>query len=308
MSNKLTKLDVLREMHYRGLIKKGSKEDRDYHWLTKGLEGELDMLQRLKDKIKDRARVLHDVSIDCNGWTQIDLLVLWDKLWWVIEVKNYWGIFRVEGDKNYLNDQPLRKNYLMDMSNRIRIVEELASSIDKQIQVQGSFILINEDGDLQIDQKPAFPILTRNQINLHIDPIILNQPAASPKLIKYYLHQIQQYHKSFPDDLPQINPQALNDCQKGVRCPHCQTYFTQKSDRRLHCNSCQRDSYKHDLVLDLYKQYCTLNYAKENITIRELFDFSEKYIGTDTIRQTIKNHAIYRYRSNRSYISNVHQY
>lgn len=252
MSDKLKRLDVLEEMFYRQLLVKGSEEERDYYWLSRGRQGELEMLELLKKKLQGCARLYHDVQLDFNGHTQVDILVIWDYFWWVIEVKNIAGVFEIRDNNCFIGSKSTRNNYIVRMRNRIRIIEELANAINPKIKVEGSFILINPQGELVADQLPEFPILTVNQIDRHLDQVIDHQnPCYHHEQTDKYHYYLNKFAKSYPEKIPVMDFSDWAKSRKGVRCPNCQEYCIEKTTNSVFCPKCKTKLLKRDLVFNV---------------------------------------------------------
>ena len=165
MQKKASELDVLEVMFHRGLIDSNSQLERQYHWLRAGLDGEMKMLSLLKDKLYGSPHIIHDLTIEYRGVTQIDILVLWKNYWWVIEVKNYAGLLHIYDKQTILRGKEMTSDPIPAMRNRIRVLSELAKSISPKIKVQGSFILVHNDSEIDNQSNEDFEFVTVNQIS-----------------------------------------------------------------------------------------------------------------------------------------------
>ena len=308
MIHTITRLDVLTERFHRGLIENYSPEMKDYYWRSSGLDGEMRMKEILEEYIKDQALIVHDLSIDYNGQTQVDFLVMWDAYWWVIEVKNYSGLFTFEEETCYLNGYPLRRNQLSDMQNRLRIMKEVAASVDPRIQVEGSFILVHPHGVCKLSKSHNFEVLTCNEIKLSIEMKLQASYAYHPKTVAQDYEKVLTHQYYFKEELPTMTEADWKYCKKGVRCSNCESYFPERSGWYLICPNCGIRHLKVDLVQNLYQQLCTLYSDQAHaVTAKRLYEFSGQVLAKNTIRRGLEKIVKLNKCSNQSYYQNMYR-
>lgn len=287
---KINRLLVLDEMSKRGLLPIHSDLKKEFVRLKAGLEGELDLLDWLKRRLGSDVTIIHDLPIKYFNRTQVDIFVVWDEYWWVIEVKNYDGVLEVEEDKNIYNGRTLSVDQIAVMRNRMRIMSDLAHSIDSRIKVEGSFILIHPDSVLRIDKLEDFEILTRNEINHAIGKRINANYESHAWKISRVLKEISKYILPYPEEIPVMSSEMWQDCMKGVRCPKCESYMEEYSKKKLKCPRCHRLEFKCQLVNDVVKQLSILSHNKKSfVSTRNLCQFTNQLIGKSTFSRVMKN-------------------
>lgn len=303
----ISRLSILEERYQRNLLLARSPEAKDFHWLKAGLAGELEVFYWLQNSLSDRARLIHDLSVDYKGQTQIDILVMWDKHWWLIEVKNYQGFFESKYHISYIDDESIRTDVLGSMRRRIRIVTELAQSIHSSLTVSASLVLIHPQCDYRIDEAVDFDIVTRNQFDRLINKKLSLGYNYNPQMIDRQLERIARYKFSYPEELPVMTDSDWDRCYKGVRCPDCQQYLKEKSKRSLFCSRCKKIYPKSDLVFSLYKQLCCLYFDHECIaTGPKLAQFSGGLISRSTITRVLSKKINHVERAQMSYYENMY--
>ena len=289
---KVNRFMVLEEFYKRNLLNAESDLEKEYLRLKSGFEGEKELASWLKRRLGAESTVLHNLEIKKFNRTQVDLMVLWDNLWWVIEVKNYGGLFKISDKENVLGDWRMPVDQLASMRNRLRIMEELARSVDSQIQVEGSFVMIHPDAEVIMQDEEKFDVLTRNQINRAISRRMTEYHSYSPWKIKRYLHALSQHIDPYPEKIPVLTQKMWEDCEKGVRCPKCDHYLLASSNKMLACGSCGYKGFKASFVLDLFKQLLVLLHdRKERVNAQILVEFSGNLIGRKAICRGLSQHA-----------------
>lgn len=281
---KVNRVTVLKEMYLRDLLPFGSDLEKEYLRLKAGIDGEMELVNWLKELLGINSTILYDLHFKHFNRTQVDLMVLWDEYWWVIEVKNYDGLFEFSQNENKLRDWRMAVDQLASMRNRLRIVKDLAGSLDPRIQVDGSFMMIHPDGDIKVDSDEKFEILTRNQIKRAIKRRIMAHRTHTPWKIKKHLKALAQFIDPYPEEIPTLTPDLWKSCKKGVRCPECDHYLVESSQKSLKCPRCGHNSLKKNFVIDLFKQLLVLFHnQKEKVNASRLVEFSNHLISRNTI-------------------------
>ena len=306
MSRQFSELEVLNEMFYRGLLEKGSLLEEHYYWLRSGFDGEMEMLKRLREKLFSQPNIIYDLTIELNGITQVDFLVLWRNYWWVIEVKNYAGIFELRNNECFLRGKELRSDQLAAMRKRMRIIRQVAQRISSKIKVAGNFVLIHQDGELLSKIDEEFEVVTSNQVSRIIFEHGQNQILYSDHEFSEIKQVLNRYISDYPVDLPLISSDQWEKCKKGIRCQLCNSYNFTSRKKQLICNDCGNKIYKYQAAIELYCQLSTLAHAQnELLTIKNIALLSNNLISEETIRRALLNNVKDIYIPHRSYLKNI---
>lgn len=193
--------EVLEEMFARDLLDPQSEVYRDFVWQKNGELGELECLDWLCRSLSGVV-IYHDLELDYNAQTQVDLLVLADQAWWVIEVKNYARVFSYDGLECKFRGQGMRSDQVVAMRNRVRIIKELARAIDSRIQVEASMIFIHKEGEAVLAGEQGFAVIMRHQLNRHIEAMRGNHNWRRNDLAQEYYQILMRYHKLYPQVFP----------------------------------------------------------------------------------------------------------
>ena len=299
MLKTLTSLDVLEEMFARDLLDPQSEVYRDYVWQKNGDLGELECLDWLRRALPG-AVIHHDLELDYNGQTQVDLLVLADQAWWVIEVKNYLGVFSYDGVECKLRGQSMRSDQVVAMRNRVRIIKELAHAIDSRIQVEASMIFIHKEGEAVLAGEEDFAVVMRHQLNRHLEAMRGKHHWRRNGMAQDYYQIIMRYHKPYPQVLPVVSEADWMRMKKGCRCEKCRGYRLESRKKLMVCQGCGHSMTKRQLAQDLYCQLCVLfHHDDKAVTISRLCELSAGQISKTTFYYSlspyIKKYNKYRF-------------
>lgn len=305
MQESLSLLDILEEMYHRELLDPASDFFQKFIWLKHGAVGEEECMIWLREELPAGARIYHNIELEYNGKTQVDLLVMADEFWWVIEVKNYRGIFKVKDQTCELNGKAMQSDPMGAMRNRMRIMKELAFLIDPKIQVEGSMIFIHQESEVVLDRQEKFTVVLRHQLNRHIRDMRNKYHFQSIRQVDTYYQAIQKYHSPYPVKLPIVSDQDWIRVKKGCRCPRCNSYRLEFGHKKARCIDCHHKINKSDLVTDLYCQLCVLMHHQEKaITVKRLTDFSDNKLSKSTIYKSLAPYNIHQNKSRYSYFIN----
>lgn len=306
MTESLSLIDVLEEMFHRDLLEPESEGYQQFVWQKHGALGEAECLEWLLKELPEGVALFSDVEVEFNGRTQVDLLVLADEFWWVIEVKNYRGIFKYRDQVCELNGRAMQSDQIAAMRNRLRIMRELAQKIDPLIQVAGSMIFIHPEGEAVVEgPREGFSIVMRHQLNRHIYDIRAKFKLHRNRQAQAYFEKIKEHSFHYPVELPVLSEEDWMRIKKGCRCNKCQSYKLEARHKNMVCLDCGHVMSKSDLVIDIYCQLCVLTHDQENgVTVSKMVELSGGELSKQTIRTTISQYVEMRNRYRFCYFDN----
>lgn len=98
-SHELIQLEVCER---RGILLDKEMETRLYN-LRKGFKGEYTVYQWFQKYSKKNIHIIDDYWFYHGKKMQVDLLIILENRWVVVEVKNYYGFFEYRNQECYLN-------------------------------------------------------------------------------------------------------------------------------------------------------------------------------------------------------------
>lgn len=289
---KLRELDYLTVSSYRGLLTK-PKQQKHLIRLKAGDKGELDLVDFLIDRLPTNWHLLRNVWLEFDGnITEVDILIITPKFWWILEVKNYRGQFEYRNHTCYLNQEAF-PDQVAACRNRLRIVKRIADQMQSDTpEVHCSIVFINELCQVTAEAQPDIQLMMRYQLPGHLNEMI-HRHKVQPQTINQQesLSTIYQYEIDHPY-LPQHpNPAAFELATKGIHCPACHSYDIRIHHRQAKCLHCHHTISKTQAVL---QAACELGVLYHNnpkiITTANLYEFTAGKISQKGIRLILKQH------------------
>ncbi|MCZ0725477.1 nuclease-related domain-containing protein [Aerococcus kribbianus] len=289
--SKFTRYQLLEEMYLRDLITKDSKLYRDYYWRKLGAEGEQEMGQFLQQYLPKQCQIIHDITFEFSGKTQCDFLLLGDRVWWLVEVKNYNGVMEYKNNQSLLRGEALRSDQFAAMRNRQRIIENMAHSVDPTTKVIASMVFIHPNSEVKWDSDEQFTIITRNQIKRHLQTV--TEKYNFNNYSKQDLEAIRRHQINFKEEGLTIDENTWTKIRKGCRCPNCQSYQLQVKKKYMYCLECKEKISKADMVFNVYKQLSLLSYNdKRPINRCNILNLAAQQFADSVITRSLKSYHI----------------
>lgn len=250
VKKKLREIDHLVVRYHRGILTDKNQRKRMIH-LQKGLLGESEIVKLLKRFLPISWLMLQNVWLEIDGsQTEVDILIIGPKFWWVIEVKNYEGNFDYRGNRCYLNQKQF-PDQISACRNRVRIVEHIASKmLHRQPSVYCSIVFANELCQVTTESEIDYPLVMRYQFLRHVKEMLaIQQQLKGYTKVEDSLYMLQQYETDSPFKPQEIDLELLENAVKGIQCPKCNGFELRDVHRYFVCNSCQHQFSKEESVL-----------------------------------------------------------
>lgn len=286
MTKKIKQVDFMHECAVRGLYQNDLINMRKYLALKAGDKGEKLMYEWLLKLLPPHAIILKDVWFKANGTTQVDLLVFLGKVMWVIEVKNYNGIFRYENHSSYLNDQVLSNDQIAHMRNRMVILQEILRRTKINCQLKGTMVFIHENSEIQIDSTEYFDVITKNQVNRIIKQFIEENSGQSTNNI---IPLFEPYKTVSTFELKPLTENEQSRVKKGAYCSLCQHFEFERTKKLIVCKKCGHKELKKEAIFRQYCCYGLINFENDFITTKEIYHFSEGLFSRSHISVVLKD-------------------
>ena len=286
----LTEANHLSVCSQRGLLF-DIKSQRKLTRLLAGKMGEEEVVEVLKKYLPKEWLILRNVWLEIDGnRTEIDILVVAPKYYWVIEVKNYEGKFEYQDHLCYLNQKQI-PDQLAAYRNRMRIVKHIIQKIPRYVPVVcGSMVFINERCQVTCEELPDCSLVMRYQLVWHIQEMLkLHQQLTHYIKIEDSLTLVQNYQIDNPFQPEQLNKSDFDKMAKGFCCPKCRKINSQLEHRHVRCNNCQHRVTKTEAVLRAVCELGVLYYDEPSIiTTARIFEFVGGAVNLRTIRNILK--------------------
>lgn len=211
------------------------KDKMNYLYAEKGFEGEL-KLDAMLEALSSEYFILQDLLLEHNNTVfQIDTLVIFSQTIYLFEVKNYEGVYYINGDRWYSEHENEIKNPLHQMNRCEALLLQLVQPLKLNLKIQSLLIFIHPEFTL-FEAPRNLPIILPTQLNKFLRNLSMSSLKLTPnyKKIANYLttnHMAKSPYTRFPN----YNYEHL---KKGVLCAKCNAFITLSSRNKFICVDC----------------------------------------------------------------------
>lgn len=205
--------------------------------LQKGYEGEVRFAKLLKAYLVSDAIVLYDLLLDSKGNAfQIDCVIIQERDVWHLEVKNYEGDYRMQGDAIY----SMRNGYkLLNPLNQLDrgnvLLHERLRQWGYQFDVTSYLMFVHPEFALY-RHDPKHPIVLYSQILRFIDTLNRKSSRLSSRHHQFARRLAEsRIPEARADRLPDYD---LHHLKEGIRCQACDGFLDVMKGHRLCCGKC----------------------------------------------------------------------
>lgn len=256
-------------------------------YLTRGYQGEAEFLLWFKKFGSEHAKIIPNYWFHDGKTMESDFLIMTEKVWYTVDVKNFDGTFEYKNNECWLNGYLFDENFFHTMSTRVRKLQRIAQDVSSNIEVVGAMVFINEHCELKIDSQVDFDIVTRNQLKNYLTTIKQYRPLPTD-----YNNQIDtvldRYRTTNPFRPIGLKPVELDKLRRGICCYNCSSYSVQITKKNIKCKQCNFDVLKREGVIEAARQ---LRYIfidnPEFVTTDSVWRFCDNLISKNTIRRAL---------------------
>ena len=281
---KLTRLEVLRELDKRGGLSCDKKLQEEYLRLKKGVEGEQILVNYLRKYGQPHWKFLRNVWFDFYGEFEIDLLLITGGGLYNFEVKNYSGNLELVNSQCRINGHSVGQNPFSQAQKASVQLKEMLKQQAHSPNIQEVLLFIGENNQVDVqDQVSGLRVLCRNEL-MHFIWQIARQERnylGYPVEVDTVLAALSPYEIGKPSKEKEVPQKAKEHLRKGVCCCHCGSFDVKTKNRYVIC-SCGMHEPKTEAILRTICEYGII-YHEKNLTTTGLTDFFDGFITRKTI-------------------------
>lgn len=285
-SHELTQLEIC---HRRG-IKLDKQATTRLHTLTKGYEGENIVYQWFKKYSKGQLNIITDYWFFHGKSMQVDLLVILNQRWIVIEVKNFYGKFEYRNHECYLRGKLMGDNYFTQLIHRTQRLQHIANELNPAIKVESVMVFIDEHCDVQITSDISTKVLQKHQLRAYVESLT-NDSKYEQQLLSLdrVIKHLEKYRVVSPfQPLLLTDNKVEKELRRGVSCCECQSFNTKTSFKYVICQKCGKKEYKKAAIMRATLELRYIHYYHPTkITCRKIYEYCDKAISKSTIAQVL---------------------
>lgn len=259
--------------------------------LRAGDGGEKVVVDYLKKFGRAHWTLLQNLWVEYFGTIECDGVLFVRGELYVIEVKNYSGLYEYNHGVSKLNNREISVNAIYQIQKAAMKVRELMKHRFPKIKVHG--VLIFTGIDSQVDITPPIDdiyIVQRNELRAFIEKIAFEeaghpQPAVDlEKVISHFKGFITKH----PYPAEPLSSEDLMHIQKGILCANCASAEVEVTRKFIKC-ACGNIESREQGTLRTIRDYSILNFTKP-LTTKDLLDFFNGQASETFLRRLLKTH------------------
>ncbi|MGX7107824.1 nuclease-related domain-containing protein [Hutsoniella sourekii] len=278
----------------RGLLDAAS--EKDYYRYKQGFVGELDFLALLEEFQLSHYQRIHDLALDYQGKCQIDLLLIYESVIYLLEIKNYFGRFDYSAKGQcLLGGQALGEDIVRGVRRRaLKLGHLLDQGGLGHFQIQPVLAFVNpfcQVGSLELVPSDLV-VVSRCEVPAWIQSIQRARHRRVP--LKDYQDLValfERYRDPTSYLPPPIEDLSLGQMKRGLFCPHCRRGLERVGKIYSQCQTCGQRLHKADLLYLACSDLALLAHPNPRILTRpNLKALVGSAVGETYIHRHLKEH------------------
>ncbi|SDI55574.1 nuclease-related domain-containing protein [Natribacillus halophilus] len=265
-----------------------AEEKRKYLKVKKGFEGEKQFDRRLRKDLKADCLVINGLLLEHNETAfQIDSLLLFQNVNYVIEVKNFEGDFYTIEDRWHGISGNEIKDPLQQINRSESSFRQLLQfhRLQSPLNVNARLVFINLEFYLY-NASMSLPVIFSNQLNRFIKKLNESPAKINQKQEQLATHLISRHQ----DDLrfTRVPNYSYHQLKKGIVCSVCPSFLDFKESKWV-CNECGHIEKFEEAVLRAVDEFKFL-FPENKLTTKAICDWCSIQNGRKNIRRILNKH------------------
>ena len=229
--------------------------------------------------------------LDYFGTLECDGLLVARRDLYVLEVKNYSGLYEYENGLSKLNGRELSVNPVYQTQKATMKVRELVSSRFPNIKVLGVLLFVGIDSQIRIKSEGLdILIVQRHELKSFIESIAEEELSgwSNGENLNNVVQFIQTHQTKNPYPVEPLTPEVFAGLQKGILCDNCENSKVIVTKKFVKC-TCGFIESREKATIRTICEYGVLNFTKP-LTANALLDFFNGQASRGYIIKVLKNH------------------
>jgi hypothetical protein len=264
-------LKILRILNKRMVL--AEETQKYYLYLEKGYLGEV-QFDALTEKLECDCLVLNDLELEIdNTKFQIDTLIIYQDLLYMIEVKNYEGDYCYDPDSFTTKSGTVLKNPLDQLKRSKTLLRQMCQRNGITLAIEAYVVFVNPAFTLY--QAPKnLPFIFPTQLSRFLEKLNSKSSILTIWHTKFADHLVSLHNnKLYHDQIPYYEYEHV---KKGITCKACNSFSLTLPSRnmRIVCSECGCKELVEVAVLRSLEEYKLL-FPDRKITTRAIHDWCQ---------------------------------
>ena len=285
--NELEVLEVLSKRRFS----QNHEDVRKLKRLRAGAVGEEVVADYLNKYGRSKWLLMQNFWLDYFGTLECDGLLVARRDLYVLEVKNYSGLYEYENGLSKLNGRELSVNPVYQTQKATMKVRELVSSRFPNIKVLGVLLFVGIDSQIRIKSEGLdILIVQRHELKSFIESIAEEELSgwSNGENLNDVVQFIQTHQTKNPYPVEPLTPEVFAGLQKGILCDNCENSKVIVTKKFVKC-TCGFIESREKATIRTICEYGVLTFTKDFI-VKELVEFFNEHASEPYLRKILRNH------------------
>ena len=275
----------------RRYLHKTKNEKYKHRRLVKGAIGEEIVFEYLKTYGQKHWLIFRNIWLDYYGEFECDFVVFTGHKFYILEVKNYTGLFTFQDGISKRNGQKINGNCFQQARRAYTNIQSICNEVSPVIPVEGAVIFPNVNNHIHIvSEVNDVKVVPRTYLKLFIDEMIKDRKNhfGSRVHAEKTIHQLGKYeivNSHFPDP---YSKNQMKFARRGICCMKCHSFNLTIHKHYVSCNCGFKELCESAVLRSIY-EYCVLTYG-QNFTRQEISFFIDHQYSKNFILKVINKH------------------
>lgn len=267
------------------------EHERLFHSLRSGEMGEQEVIRYFKEYGGRHWRFIRNVWANVNGRFESDLIIITRAYIYVLEVKNYTGIFKYDEGISTIDGVDVNADCIFQARRSFKNIQKLLAPLVGFQQVKGALIFSGEHNEVHIRSRVEdIEIVQRNQLLRFIHKIAEEEDAHyyDEIAITPIIKKLEQVQLANPFTADPLTSEQMKHVRSGIVCAHCSNFNIEITRKYVNC-TCGCVELREEAMVRTICEYGMLRY-NEPLRRNELAHFFGKQASLRYLNHILATH------------------
>ncbi|WP_254778902.1 MULTISPECIES: nuclease-related domain-containing protein [unclassified Bacillus (in: firmicutes)] len=255
--------------------------------MEKGFQGEL-QFDSLTENLQNDCLILNDLQLRANNTEfQMDTLIIFQKMLYIIEVKNYEGEYSYDPEMFQMAFGKEVLNPLAQLNRSKSLLRLLLQSLNINFSIEGKIVFVNPQFTLY-KASPDLPFIYPTQLKsflTKLDTIPSHLNSSHKKLAE----KLTSMHLTGLSPNAKLPAYEITQLRKGITCKKCYSFSISTVGRKVVCSECGCEELVTTAILRSIEELKLL-FPHRKITTREVHDWCQVIDSKLRIGRLLRKH------------------
>lgn len=251
------------------------ESERLYNSLHAGEMGEQEVVRFFQQHGREHWRFIRNYWADLSGTFESDLILITRHLIYVIEVKNYTGIFKYNEGLSTIDGADISSNCVFQARRSSKNLRKMLSALVGANNVRGALVFVGANNEVHIQSHVEdIEIVQRNQLMRFVQKIVAEEDAmryGKSIDVAAVVSRLKQFQTGNPFTFEPVTEEQMMRVRTGIRCADCGRFSVDVSRKFVKCQ-CGCVELRDEAMVRTICEYGVLRFD-DQLRVKELMPF-----------------------------------